>query len=263
MKTDVSRKAFLTVWKNLETFLRDLSQLPSSEFVLLDETGRSFALSTGSPFASENWVFWPGPVTEERAVNEAERFFRRKNEPYIWPLYPCKKAPSSALLKKAGLSERGCLLAMDCPAVSGPHEGPLTFRDVLEEDEAALWAVLSWQGFGGGGEPPASLRAMAAAAAGLQSFRLVMAFLEGRPLGSFLTILTDLDLGIYYFSVLPELRRRGGARRMMEEISRFARERGKDTLVLQATPSGVPFYRNFGFRSLGKIPLYSAEDDVF
>ena len=34
-------------------------------------------------------------------------------------------------------------------------------------------------------------------------------------------------------------------------------------ILLQATPAGLPFYKNFGFEELCKIPVYSDTRDVF
>ena len=65
--------------------------------------------------------------------------------------------------------------------------------------------------------------------------------------------------GVYYFATLPKFRRKGIARAMMSEICRLSS--GK-TIVLQATPSGVPFYKNFGFEELFTIPVYSNENDI-
>ena len=50
---------------------------------------------------------------------------------------------------------------------------------------------------------------------------------------------------------------------MMAEILRIVRRGGKRQVLLQATPSGVPFYLAAGFGALGEIPLFSASDDVF
>jgi len=50
---------------------------------------------------------------------------------------------------------------------------------------------------------------------------------------------------------------------MMAEILRIVRRGGKRQVLLQATPSGVPFYLAAGFGALGEIPLFSAGDDVF
>ena len=66
--------------------------------------------------------------------------------------------------------------------------------------------------------------------------------------------------GVYYFATIPEQRRKGVARSMMNEICRLSN--GKK-ILLQATPMGLPFYKNFGFKELCKIPVYSDSDDVF
>ena len=139
------------------------------------------------------------------------------------------------------------------------------FIEVRSGGDARRWAEAVWLGFGGEGRAPQSLLSLADGMRNDPSLRLATAVLGGVDAGAFLLAVpeTGREAGVYYFAVLPELRRRGVASAMMEEAMRLARSRGKRRVVLQATPAGVPFYRSAGFEPLFEIPLFSTTDDVF
>ena len=61
---------------------------------------------------------------------------------------------------------------------------------------------------------------------------------------NFISGLTGTVLNVY---VKPEYRRRGIAKRMMEELISFAKESGLDNVELKSTDSGYELYRSLGF----------------
>jgi GNAT superfamily N-acetyltransferase len=78
----------------------------------------------------------------------------------------------------------------------------------------------------------------------------------------------DVGIGVYYFAVLPEERRKGVGKAMIDKILRIASEGTSDFpalgfVVLQATPDGTRFYASQGFDTLFPIPLYSLSDDIY
>lgn len=266
-RDETGRQGFDAVLDNLEFFLTRLRGLSCCRSVGLP--GGGFCLFTGSDSASENWVFRRSPAPDEDAIHAALRFFGTCGgtcaAPFIWPL-----PEGSGILPRFGLPERGRLLAMSrrcvgpaAPADCGNPE--VSFAPVSDEAGAERWAEATWQGFGAGPGAPGNLRVLVRGMQADGALTLVTARIEDRDAGTFLlaSALSSSAAGVYYFAVPPRYRRRGVATAMMAEILRIARRGGKWKILLQATPSGVPFYRAAGFEALGEIPLFSASDDVF
>ena len=157
---------------------------------------------------------------------------------------------------------RGCL----DPAASADGGNPeVSFVPVSDEADAERWAEAMWKGFGAGPGAPGNLRVLVRGMRADGALKLVTARIEDRDAGTFLLASDPSSpaAGVYYFAVPPRYRRRGVATAMMAEILRIVRRGEKRQVLLQATPSGVPFYLAAGFGALGEIPLFSASDDVF
>ncbi|MBQ9566084.1 MAG: GNAT family N-acetyltransferase [Synergistaceae bacterium] len=258
------------VWENLAFFLTRLRRLPCCSSLVLGG-GRGFCVSTRSAFASENWAFFPAPLTDAEPVEAAVDFFKRCGLPFIWPLFGEGAEASSAFLKRAGLREGGRLLAMSLPLPDNAtrHEAEgvsverVSFHLAKSRDDALRWAEAAWLGFDGEGTAPAEFRELAIAMSQDPALRLATARVGKVDAGVSLLSLSEGSAGVYYFATLPRYRRRGVATLMMEEAGRMAVREGKSRIILQATPAGVPFYRSFGFEGLFEIPLFSTTDDVF
>ena len=267
-RTETGRQGFDAVLDNLEFFLTRLRGLSCCRSV--DLPGGGFCLFTGSDSASENWVFRRGAAPDEEAVHAALCFFGEcatgeGAAPFIWPL-----PEGGGVLPRFGLPERGRLLAMSrgCggPADTADGGNPeVSFVPVSDEADAERWAEAMWKGFGTGPGAPGNLRVLVRGIRADGTLTLVTARIEDRDAGTFLLASDPSSpaAGVYYFAVPPRYRRRGVATAMMAEILRIARRGGKRKILLQATPSGVPFYHAAGFEALGEIPLFSASDDVF
>ena len=66
------------------------------------------------------------------------------------------------------------------------------------------------------------------------------------------SFLHETDCGIYGVGTLPEWRRRGLARALMEHVLADAQERGARTATLQSTRMGQPLYESLGFEPAGR-----------
>jgi GNAT superfamily N-acetyltransferase len=66
------------------------------------------------------------------------------------------------------------------------------------------------------------------------------------------TFLHDGDCGVYGVSTLPQWRRRGFAKQLMEHMLADARSRGATTASLQSTRMGQPLYESLGFTAVGR-----------
>ena len=60
------------------------------------------------------------------------------------------------------------------------------------------------------------------------------------------------DCGIYAVGTLPQWRRRGLARALLEHVLADAARRGAATATLQSTVMGRPLYSDLGFRAVGR-----------
>ena len=175
----------------------------------------------------------------------------------MWPVY----SGGSELLESAGLVYAGDLAAMTLDPGRMKHESVSDEVVVGESGSPEEWAMTAWRGFGGEAEElPENYREFVRALSESESVRLYTARYEGENAGVF-AVTSEADMmGVYYFAVKPELRRKGIARAMMSEICRLAEDK---KIVLQSTPMGRKFYRNFGFSELFMIPVYSTTDDIF
>lgn len=233
------------VWNELKFFLTRLKSLRVSESMNLND--ESFCVSTGT--YSENWIYCPNP--ERANVNDAVNFFRERDISFMWPV--C----DSESLRHTDLIYAGDLTAMSLELNRVPESNPdITIMKINSREHSALWAKTAWHSFGGEyDDVPENYYAFIDALTEDENLSLYLALHDDKPSGTFLTTIMG---GVYYFGVIPEMRRKGVAREMMNEICRH-----NTRVVLQSTPSGYAFYKSYGFAELFRMPVYSTEADVF
>ncbi len=71
--------------------------------------------------------------------------------------------------------------------------------------------------------------------------------------GAYATLAPGLEALIVNVYTEPEWRRRGVARRIVEEIVAWARANGRDTIVLHASQDGRGLYESIGFRATNEM----------
>lgn len=247
---------------NLKVFLTCLKSLGISEYC---DLGReNFCVSTRSDSASENWVFYDADFNPDD-VNNAVKFFDGRKLKFIWPVL--SPDYNHDVLSRAGLNYAGELLGMsfDVKNIKNVRNN-IKFCISRSDDDAELWARTAWRGFGGGDNAPENF--LSAARDMLKNNKLIQvtAKLEDINAGTFLLCDDAINFGVYYFAVPPEVRRKKIAQAMMNEIINAAMLDNKNKIVLQSTPAGVPFYKNFGFDTVFNIPVFTNTadfDDVF
>lgn len=267
------------VWRNFGFFCGCLRSFSISESLTLSDKG--YCVSTGNEF--ENWVYYPEKISDAssshnglfQAVNypekvsdvetvkKAMKFFADRCETFMWPVYD----GGFDVLEEAGLVHAGHLEAMSLEpsrAVTKRVNPSVKFKAVTNYSLSDEWAKCEWSAFeyGGSTESAAYKAYIALARAFCDDERMLMyiAELDGIDAGAFLVTNEADMIGVYYFAAVPELRRKGIASSMMSEICGLSKGR---KIVLQATPSGVPFYESFGFDDLGAMEVYSTTADIF
>lgn len=256
--------------ENLRDFLICLCTLKSS--YVCDITGGNFCVSTNSDFASENWAFYDPRHKElsSEIIQNAKKFFKELNLNFILPVLNEKF--DLEILKREGLNYAGNLTGMSFNVLKKIEietaiktENKLKIRVSSSDDNTDEWAETAWRGFGGESAPENFLKISRDMGAS-KYLKLFAAYSGDTSVGTFLLCEDKINAGVYYFAVKPEFRRKKIAHAMMNAIINIALECGKNKIVLQATPAGVPFYKNFGFDEIFNIPVFTnAEnfDDVF
>ncbi len=243
------------VWENLKFFVTCLKNLPVSKNLIL-ENNKGFCVSTGCDF--ESWVFYPEKINSYEVVEDVIKFFQDNKISFVWPLYD----DGEKFLERAGLIYAGDLTAMSFEPGKNSYNGHDEKILIKRCNDHKIFAQTVWQGFNGEiNEIPEKYFAFIEALNNYtKNFSLYIAEYENQNVGTFLITHGENLTGVYYFATLPKFRRKGVARAMMKKICELSI--GKK-IVLQATPSGLNFYKNFGFEKLFNIPVYSNETDVF
>lgn len=241
-------------WQDLSFFLTHLKNLPVSKSINLGDGG-GFCVSTGCSL--ESWVFYPERIKNSEVVELAIKFFKENKISFMWPLYD----GGEKILEDYGLIYAGSLTGM-------VYNSPLNFKEIncRQNPTSEDWAQTVWRGFGGKLEEIPKNYYDFAEALNKEPAFTIAAYTNGDKdkhagyCGGYLLANEPGATGVYYFSTVPEMRRQGIARAMMNIICSFSKGR---QILLQATPAGLPFYKNFGFTELCKIPVYSDASDVF
>lgn len=243
------------VWGNLKFFVTCLKNLSVSKNLIL-ENNKGFCVSTGCDF--ESWVFYPDTVKNNEIVDNVIKFFDENKISFVWPLYN----GGEEFLLKSGLVYAGNLMAMSFSPDKNFYNGHDEKIIIKKSENPEIFAQTVWQGFNGKIEEISEkyFSFIEALNNDKKNLSLYIAEYENQNAGTFLLTHGEKSTGVYYFSTLPNFRRKGIARAMMNKICEISN--GKK-ILLQATPSGLNFYKNFGFETLFNIPVYSTETDVF
>jgi GNAT superfamily N-acetyltransferase len=87
---------------------------------------------------------------------------------------------------------------------------------------------------------------------------------DGLAVAGAWSLIEGTDCGIYAVATVPEWRRRGAARALMQGALGDAYRRGARTATLQSTPLGEPLYTSMGFTPVGRyeewVPAEKSRD---
>ncbi len=87
------------------------------------------------------------------------------------------------------------------------------------------------------------------------SFRLFLTTVDGIGVCTGLLYLNNIP-GVYMIATLPEHRKKGYGRRLMQKIMKAAGDSQNTNIVLQSTSEGAGLYESLGFVNTGNLFLY-------
>lgn len=245
--------------ENFFSFAEMLSGAPGG--AALPFKAPSLAAASGQPYAGENYAIF-GAGAESEDVSAALSFFSNRRAEFVAPWLPQTPYSLAQIFEERGLLRRRIYTSMYLPAESmRAGEMPEGVLRITERD-ALRWGEAAWFAFGG--EASAGVDSYKRYGAYLATHKANAAFaIEGEEgyLSTALIHETAGTVGLYYFATLPEHRRHGFAARLMDGLTAALAYKGKP-LVLLATEAGLPFYINYGFKVIDKIPICSLTDDI-
>nr|WP_199000632.1 GNAT family N-acetyltransferase [Flavobacterium sp. ASV13] len=125
----------------------------------------------------------------------------------------------------------------------------LTFKRVLNHEDATIWANLYPNAFG-------YVISKEILIHNHNNFHFYLVSLDEKPIGTFILFQTGKTIGIHGVGVIPEMRRKG----LAEEIMKFALNLSIDLNAkyaqLQASAMGKDIYTRLGFQDLFVIKNY-------
>ncbi|MDO5115766.1 MAG: GNAT family N-acetyltransferase [Synergistaceae bacterium] len=221
----------------------------------------SLAAASGQPYAGENYAIF-GAEAKQGDVAAALAFFSERRADFVVPWLPHTPYSLARVFEESGLARRRIYTMMYLPFENMQHGSlPEGFTAVTDR-RASEWGEAAWYAFGGeSGADAASYREFGAYLATRPENRAYALELDGRFVSTALIHESANAAGLYYFATLPEYRRKGLARRLMEGLC-VELTRGGKPLVLLATEAGLPFYINFGFKVIDKAPICSLTEDI-
>lgn len=161
----------------------------------------------------------------------------------------------------AGLEARGHVLdGTPTMMVAGMADMDLEHADDLDLDPDPSWELLGALNDRAYGLPDGTF---APVLAGMRdpAMRAFIARAGGAPVCGLATIDDgDGDCGLEFVATVPEARGRGLAAGLLRHALRAARDRGCDSVSLEASAMGESVYARMGYRGLGSLRMFERRD---
>lgn len=228
-------------------------------------------LNTGTDSALENYaLILPAELKYgnddelREKIKDALEFFgigdRQTSHriPHFWPIFPGTPTLVEEILDENGLELTSEFTGM----VLDLHASISTEQDnavvqLSRESSPLPWANATWRGFDSeedAGESFVTLISQAITSPDIQLLSLLDEE-TGRTAATGMLCTAHEMAGIYYVATVPEFRKRGYAKRIMNALIRKAIELDFDRVCLLATPDGVPLYEKCGFRKVCPVRI--------
>jgi ribosomal protein S18 acetylase RimI-like enzyme len=192
----------------------------------------------------------------DSAIDATLAPIQARSLPMIWWVGPgSAPAELGARLEAHGLrrgDETPCM-AVDLSAIAPANPVPsVSFAQVASEAATEQFALTAAVGFEFGAEAAPIFQKLAAGVCLPPDPRWAyhLAYLDGQPVATCVTLLDAGVAGLYTICALPEARGRGIGGEITRHAPLQARARGYRVAVLQSSPMGFPVYRRLGFETI-------------
>ncbi|EJL64561.1 GNAT family N-acetyltransferase [Flavobacterium sp. CF136] len=197
---------------------------------------------------------WPNKLWfhEDISENDAEKAIEimQSNSGLVLPYWDLYGSNSFEILEAKGLTKKteqvAMALKLDQKFIP---QNNLTFKRVLNEEDAKTWAAIYPDAFG----------YVISKEILIQNYDHVYFYLfsfKDQPIGTCTLFQTGNNIGIHSVGVIPEMRRKGFAEEIMKFALNFAIDRNIKYAFLQASAMGKDIYTRLGFEDLFLIKNY-------
>lgn len=243
---------------------------------LLEFPSGSVAAFSGTPYADENWALLTSDADEDE-INTVKEFFATYDVPFIAPHNPGTGKVFLKLLDRLGLTVQKHYTAMQiynarerklkqmpaplpAPGTKKEEQKQDSYGDIIKiEGERSFfqWCEAVWRGFSGDGVLTQGYYDFLRYLFHKEENEFFALTMGVEIIGTAMLHKTQLGFGLYYFSVVPEQRCKGNAKRLLEGVIKHADCERQQRLVLLATEEGRGFYEKMDFEIINEIPVRS------
>ncbi|MDN3027038.1 GNAT family N-acetyltransferase [Streptomyces sp. S.PB5] len=234
-----------------------LRQIAAAEPRMLQYTGRhdTYMVFTGSPADSTNGVFTfgrsPDPVEIDQLADRAAATALTFTEPVPWCIQVRGRADDRI---RAVADRHGLIQSSWEPFLIRDLHTPGPRRDTGPVPQVLALAGAEFDGYvralSTGFEAPQEMFASLFTARVMDApgITAYVAEVDGQPVATAMTILTEDHIGVFNVSTAPDHRRRGYGAALTEEIVSRGRAAGAETAYLRSTDMALPLYESLGFK---------------
>ena len=195
-----------------------------------------------------NRLWFREDITEENLPQILEII--DQNPGLIIPYWDIFGSNSKEIFEKNGFQIRVQLAAMALNlGEKFPTESNLTFRRVLNEEDAKTWSDIYPLSF-------SYVISKETLVHNYENVKFYLALLDEKPIGTLTLFQTENIMGIHGVGVIPEMRKKGFAEEIMKFAINEAIDVDCDYAHLQASPLGKGIYSRLGFEDLFLITNY-------
>jgi ribosomal protein S18 acetylase RimI-like enzyme len=195
----------------------------------------------------------------EDAFEAADAFFAELGRGYTLVAHA---ETDTDLVEAAAVRNRKPIIESPFMTIEHPVDGvpgdDFDIRAVTDLAGARDLVGVTRQAYADLGMPTEETNALFGAPARLLDPRIhaVVAYLEGRPVSTAMTIATHRAAGVYWVGTAPDARQRGLGERCTQAVTNAGFERGAQVVALEASPMGFPIYERMGFDTVGRVQWY-------
>ncbi|SFD20711.1 GNAT family N-acetyltransferase [Flavobacterium phragmitis] len=225
-----------TLWKTVATPLLSYHKIDFLEFSQIKNSGWP------------NRLWFREDIKEEDMSQILETI--HQNQGLVVPYWDIFGSNSKEIFEKNGFNVRIQLVAMALKLEEKfPVQNNLTFKRVLNEEDAKTWSDIYPLSF-------SYVISKETLVANYENAKFYLVHFEGKPIGTLTLFQTDTIMGIHGVGVIPEMRKRGFAEKIMKFALNEAIDADCEYAQLQASSLGKGIYTRLGFEELFTITNY-------